>query len=722
MDNNQNNFFNRELSWIEFDYRVLQEGLSKDNPLLERLKFISIFSSNLDEFMMVRVAALVSQAKSHYYNKDVSNLSPTEILESLSKSIAELVDMQYRCFNSDIVPKLEQEGIYFYTAKTLPIEYIDQMKELFLNRYFMVLTPMAIDQSRPFPFLSGSSLNILTKIEKEEEEKDPKKEKDENENPNESGEPNKKKRQFAVIPYPSKERFVPIKSYDGKVRYIYVGELIKLFVGSFFKGYNVVDTCIFRITRDSELSINEEGAEDLLITIENELRKRERGLPIRLEVEANSNEELINYLDEMIDYYKGFCFKLDGPLDLSAFSQIAFMSGFEHLKDTPLPPILPIDIPDDSTIFDVIAKKDRLLNLPYESFDPIVTFIREAAKDPRVLAIKQTLYRTSGDSPIIKALKMAAKNGKQVTVILELKARFDEAQNINWAKQLEQSGCHVIYGLVGLKTHAKIALVVRDEDDGIKRYIHLSTGNYNDKTAKIYTDIGIFTCKNSFGADVSDIFNLLTGYSEPPRWKKLVTAPLDLREFFLKKIEDEINNAEKYGKGLIIAKMNSLVDTKIIEALYKASQANVKIKLIVRGMCCLVPQVKGMSENITVISIVDRFLEHSRIYYFYNNGEENIYLSSADWMERNFDRRIETLFPVEDDDLKKVINDILKITLNDNVKARELDSNGKYSPKKDEKTQVRSQIELYNYFLKKNTKKEPDKKKIKFIPIRKKQQ
>ena len=713
MDNKKSSFLNRELSWVDFNYRVLEEGLSKETPLLERLKFISIFSNNLDEFMMVRVAAVVSQAKSNYYNKDVSNLSSVELLEELSKKILELVDMQYKCLNTDIIPKLEKEGIYFYTAKTLPIEYIDQMRELFLNRYFMILTPMAIDQSRPFPFLGGSNLNILIKIEKEEEEKDNKKD-----GSNNNSETNIKNRQmFAVIPYPSKERFIPINSFDGKLRFIYIGELIKLFIGFFFKGYNVIDTCIFRITRDSELSINEEGAEDLLITIENELRKRERGLPIRLEVEANANEELLNYLDERIDYYKGFCFKLDGPLDLSSFSQIAFMNGFDHLKDTPLPPITPTGIPDNSTIFDIIAKKDRLLILPYESFDPIVTFIREAAKDPKVLAIKQTLYRTSGDSPIIKALKMAAKNGKQVTVVLELKARFDEAQNINWAKQLEQSGCHVIYGLVGLKIHAKLSLVVRDEDDGIKRYIHLSTGNYNDKTAKIYTDIGIFTCKSSFGSDVSDIFNLLTGYSEAPRWKKLVTAPLDLREFFLKKIEIEINNSKKYGKGLIIAKMNSLVDTKIIEALYKASQSNVKIKLIVRGMCCLIPQVERMSDNISVISIVDRFLEHSRIYYFYNNGEENIYLSSADWMERNFDRRIETLFPVEDEDLKKVINDILNITLDDNVKAKELDSNGKYNPKKGDGSPVRSQIEIYNYFLNKNTKKETEKKKFKFIPI-----
>ncbi|OHD24927.1 MAG: hypothetical protein A2086_05020 [Spirochaetes bacterium GWD1_27_9] len=678
-------FFNRELSWIEFNWRVLEEALDKTNPILERLKFLSIFSNNLDEFIMVRISALVSQLKSGYPLKDASGLTAIDVLNKLQKRISELVNLQYECFTNDIQKELEEEGFYFYTVETLPEKYKESLKQLFLKKYFLILTPMAIDRGHPFPFLAGKTLNILLRLE----------------------DPKKNEPLFAVIPYPSKDRFIAIPGDETNQKYIYVGELIKLFANYFFKGYNILKSCIFRITRDAELSIDEEGAEDLLSAIEDQLKKREKGSAIRLEVEADADEELLDFLFQNIEYYDGFCFKIKGPIDLSSFSQIVFMKGFEKLKDAPSAPVLSKEFLDvKESIFEIISRKDRLLNLPFESFDPVVRFIEEASCDPKVLAIKQTLYRTSGDSPIVKALKKAAENGKQVTVVVELKARFDEAQNINWAKQLEQVGCHVIYGIVGLKIHCKVALVVRDEEDGIKRYIHLSTGNYNDKTAKIYTDISLFTAKKTFGKDASAIFNLLTGYSEPPRWQKLVSAPLDLRNFFLEKIEMEKNNVKNGGKGKIIAKMNSLVDTKVIEALYDASKAGVQIQLIIRGMCCLKPNVSNLSENISVISIVDKFLEHSRIYYFYNGGNENIYVASADWMERNFDRRIELLFPIEDEDLKKEILTILKISLSDNVKARILQSDGRYTRKKPDSDKIiRSQVEFYHYLAEKNIEK-----------------
>lgn len=692
--------FNRELSWIEFNYRVLEEALDKTNPLLERLKFISIFSNNLDEFIMVRVAGLVSQVRSGYPLKDSSGIYPEECLKIISSRLHELIKIQYDCFNNQIIKELEKNNIFIYNKDTIPEIYIQNLREKFVKKYFLMLTPMAIDQSHPFPFIQGKTLNLLIKLE----------------------DTKKGEFQYAIIPIPGKDRFVEIDDFGNKEnepnckKVIFIGELIKLFAVYFFRGYKIIDSSIFRITRDAELEIDEEGSEDLLSTMEVELKKRDRREPIRIEIEENADSDILDLLKKNVDFYNGFFFKITGPVDLSSFMQIALMKGFDNLKDKPLIPVLSKDFSDpDENIFEIISKKDRMINLPYESFDPVIRFIETAANDPKVLAIKQTLYRTSGDSPIISALKKAAENGKQVTVVVELKARFDEAQNISWAKQLEEVGCHVIYGLMGLKIHSKIALVVRDEEDGIKRYIHLSTGNYNDKTAKIYTDVGIFTSRYAFGRDASDIFNVLTGYSEPPRWKKLVTAPLELRDFFLELINLEINNVHNGGEGKIIAKMNSLVDTKLIEALYNASKAGVKIDLIVRGMCCLIPGKKDLSENIKVISIVDRFLEHSRVFYFYNAGNEDIFIASADWMERNFDKRIEILFPIEDKDIKKEIMSVMKLTLSDNVKSRILESDGNYKKIKSEKSKiVQSQIEQYNYFKNKNI--NHNKNDIKFIP------
>ncbi len=674
--------FNRELSWLEFNYRVLEEALDKSNPLLERLKFISIFTSNLDEFFMVRISGIISQVRSGLSITLPSGDTPGELLNKLKERILSLVKEQHECFTNEILPELKNEGFEFYTAKTLPKIYIDQLKELFMNKHFLILTPMAIDPAHPFPFLSGKLLNLLIKLEG----------------------PDASQPLFAVIPLPSKNRFVPVVTGNKEQKYILIEEYVKLFADTLFKGYNILNTCTFRITRDAEISLDEDDV-NLLSAVESGLKQRDRGYPIRLEVENTNDKELIDFLYQNIQFVKGFDFNIDGFLDLSSFFPIALTPGYEHIKGQNLPPSTSIIFKDQKKdIFSTISKQDIMLFHPFESFDPVVNFIDTAAEDPQVLAIKMTLYRTSGDSPIISALKKAADNGKQVTVIVEVRARFDEAQNITWAKQLEQSGCHVTYGVVGLKTHSKIALVVRDEEEAIKRYIHLSTGNYNDKTARIYTDIGLFTARKSFGMDVSAVFNLLTGYSAPPRWKKIVTAPLDLRTFFYERINIEKEHALSGGKAKIVAKMNALIDMEMINALYEASKAGVDIYLIIRGMCRLKPGLKGISENIKVISIVDQFLEHSRIFYFYNAGEENIYCSSADWMERNLDKRVEILFPIESEPLKNEVKSVLKIIQKDNQKARVLKQDGKYYKVdlKENEAKVRSQRELYNYFYRKN--------------------
>lgn len=690
-------YHNRELSWLEFNYRVLEEALDKSNPLLERLKFISIFSSNLDEFFMVRLSGLISQSKPEYASlKLPSGDSAEEIVTSLKSRISKLVKQQYDCFNNDILPNLEKEGFHFYTSQNLPEKYIPALKDLFSAKYSLMLTPMAIDPAHPFPFITGKTLNLLVRLFSDKQPNVP---------------------LYAIIPIPTATpRFLRLDSADSAA-FIYFEEAVKLFSAQLFAGYNIDKSCLFRITRDAEIAVDEEDS-NLLTAIEMGLKLRERGYPIRLEVEKNADEDLLLFLQRNNMFCEGFDFKINGPLDLADFMEIACIDGYRNLKSEPLPPIVNIAFQDNKTsIFDIIRKEDHLLFLPFESFDPVIRFISEAASDKKVLAIKMTLYRTSGDSPIIRALKNAAENGKQVTVVVELKARFDEARNITWAKQLEQAGCHVVYGVVGLKTHGKIALIVRDEEDGINRYVHLSTGNYNDKTAKIYTDIGLFTAKKKFGSDASAIFNLLTGYSDPPRWKKLVTAPLDLRNFFLEKINRETQNARNGGKGKIIAKMNALIDTKTIDALYEASCAGVEIILIVRGMCRLKAGIPGLSENITVRSIVDVFLEHSRIFWFHNQGNDELFLASADWMERNLDKRVEILFPVDDPKLVDEVKKVLEIILNDNEKTRLLQPDGTYKHIKKEKNDAahRSQPELYDFFKKRNLANK-EKEKIRFVP------
>ncbi|OGK10652.1 MAG: hypothetical protein A2W80_01820 [Candidatus Riflebacteria bacterium GWC2_50_8] len=671
-------YLNRELSWLEFNARVLEQAAPKDTPLLERLKFVSIFSSNLDEFFMVRVAGVMSQIRLDYREKYLSGHRPEEIFDLLNKRIRKLVDYEYKLLNKDILPALQNEGVFFYTAANLPEAFAIDIREKFLKKFLMILTPMAVDQARPFPFIPGKTLNILAELSSPEHDQP----------------------LYAVVPVPGRERFYEISPNN----YIYSEELVRIFLKDLFEGYTLEKSCVFRIIRDAELSFDEEEARDLLTAIESELRTRDRGYPVRLEVQKNASAELVAFLHERFELADNLTYYTEGPLNAAAFMEFYGMYDNVKLRDVRIVPVMPIEFAGRQSTFAIIAAGDRILNLPYESFSPVEKFVEEASKDPSVLAIKQTLYRTSGNSPIIRSLKRAAQNGKQVTVVVELKARFDEAQNISWAKQLEDSGCHVSYGLVGLKTHCKMTLVVREETRGIKRYVHLSTGNYNDKTARLYTDIGFFSCKNSFAADIAGVFNYLTGYCEPPRRKKIISAPFDLRQFLLDKIAQETRNAQTGLRAEIVAKMNSLVDLDLINALYDASGAGVKITLIVRGICCLNPGVLKQSENIRVFSIIDRFLEHSRIFYFYNNKNHELYLSSADWMMRNLDRRVEILFPVEDDALKKEILHHIEIQRSDNTTLWEMLRDGEYRRCRPGKSdRIHSQLAIAEYESEKNT-------------------
>lgn len=650
-------YINRELSWLEFNDRVLKEAKDKNNPLLERLKFLSIVSTNLDEFFMVRVASLKDQVNAGFNKKDPAGLTPKQQLKEISLRVHPMVYEQYNALNRGLLPKLKKNGLYIKAFQEL-----DKNQKSFIQRYFIeniypTLTPMAVDIGRPFPLILSKSLNIGVLLATR----------------------SKEKLVFATVQVPSLlPRLIKIPGNEGVGTYILLEELIKAHIHYLFEGQRVVAAYPYRITRNADLTIEEEEAEDLLIEIEKSLQKRKWAAAVRLEVEQNTDGRLVEILKNALEIHYRDIYYINGPIDLSFVRTIYSLPGFEHLKYIKNTSAIPYDFAAGEDIFEVIGKKDILLHHPYESFEPVVAFINRAAKDPKVLAIKQTLYRVSGDSPIVRALTEAAVMGKQVTVLVELKARFDEEINIQWAKQLEQAGCHVIYGLTGLKTHCKLTLVVRQLEKGICRYVHLGTGNYNDITAQIYTDISLFTCHPQFGADASAIFNMLSGYSQGPVLYQWTIAPLDLRKKFLHLIEREIKYAKMGLDAKIIAKMNSLVDTEIIEALYSASNAGVQIYLIVRGICCLRPGIKGVSENIKVRSIVGRFLEHSRIFYFFNNGGEEVFLSSADWMPRNLDRRVELLFPVRQPSLRERIIHMLHVELVDNVKARILNSDGVY--------------------------------------------
>ena len=654
------NYWNRELSWILFNKRVLNEARDKQNLLFERLKFLSITASNLDEFFMVRVASLKDMVNAEYTKKDIAGLTPKQQLEKVNEATHELVNLQYSTYNRSLYPLLMQQGLKVISRhEELTKEQAEYVDTYFQESVYPVLTPMAVDSSRPFPLIRNKTLNIGALISNRKKEK--------------------KELEFATVQVPGVlPRVIEIPSKDNTRNVILLEEIIERNIGKLFLNYDIVCTYPFRIMRNADLSIEEDEAEDLLKEIEKQIKKRQWGQVIRLEVEAGVDKKLLKVLKEELDVEEEDIYQIDGPLDLTVLMKIYGLDGFEHLKISKHIPQPVPEISEGDNIFEKIQKQDIFMHHPYQTFAPVVDFIRQAAKDSEVLAIKQTLYRVSGNSPIIAALAQAAENGKQVTVLVELKARFDEENNIVWARKLEQAGCHVIYGLVGLKTHSKITLVVRKEEDGIRRYVHLGTGNYNDATAKLYTDVGLFTCKESFGEDATAVFNMLSGYSEPLSWNKLAVAPLWLKDKFLYWINREKKYAENGEPARIIAKMNSLCDKDIIAALYEAGEAGVQIDLIVRGICCLKVGIPEISENIRVRSIVGQFLEHSRIFYFENGGNSEIYCGSADWMPRNLERRVEILFPIEDDNLKEKAYHILEGELRDTIKASIMLADGTY--------------------------------------------
>ena len=653
-------FTNRELSWLAFNKRVLSEAKDNHLPLMERLKFLSITASNLDEFFMVRVASLKDQVNAGYTKKDIAGMTSKEQIDAILKETHKFTTAQYNTYNRSFLPSLKKNGLKIVTEfEKLTEEQADYVDNYFQKEVFPVLTPMAVDSSRPFPLIRNRSLNIGALLM------------------------DKKKKgtiDFATVQVPSVlPRVVTIPTDgDNCTTVILLEQIIEKNIQKLFLNYRVLCQAPFRVMRNADLSIDEDEAADLLIEIEKQLKKRQWGEAIRLEVEDNIDKRLLKTLRKELNLSEDAIFKINGPLDLTFLMKVYDIEGFDHLKEPKYTPQQPKMLDASRDLFEQIREHDILLHHPYETFDPVVNFVKKAASDPNVLAIKQTLYRVSSHSPIIASLAQAAENGKQVSVLVELKARFDEENNIVWAKKLEKAGCHVIYGLVGLKTHSKITLVVRKEEDGIRRYVHLGTGNYNDSTAKLYTAMGMFTSKTRYGEDATAVFNMLSGYSEPLVWNKLSLAPLWLRGKFLSLIEREKEHAKNGRPARIIAKMNSLCDPGIIEALYDASEAGVEIDLIVRGICCLRAGIKGLSEHIRVRSIVGTFLEHSRIFYFENNGNAEYYMGSADWMPRNLDKRVEILFPVEDPILQEEIYHILHMQLSDTKKAHLLMPDGHY--------------------------------------------
>ena len=653
-------YTNRELSWVLFNNRVLNEARDKSIPLFERLKFLSITASNLDEFFMIRVASLKDMVAVNYDKPDIAGMTPQEQLSQLNQATHELVGLQYSTYTRSLLPLLEKNGLHVIQAhEDLTREEAEYVDRYFKDNVYPVLTPMAVDSSRPFPLIRNKSLNLGALVQKKGEDAE---------------------LEFATVQVPSVlPRIVEIPVESGcKRRVILLEEIIEKNIEKLFLNYHIVCVHPFRIMRNADLTIEEDEAADLLKEIEKQLKKRQWGQAIRLEVEAGIDGRLLEVIEKELNIPEEDIYQIAGPLDLTFLMKMYGMEGFDHLKKPSYTPQPVPEMEGEGSIFEKIQKGDILLFHPYQTFTPVVEFIKQAARDPQVLAIKQTLYRVSGNSPIIAALAQAAENGKQVSVLVELKARFDEENNIVWAKMLEKAGCHVIYGLVGLKTHSKITLVVRKEEEGIARYVHLGTGNYNDATAKLYTDMGLLTCSEAIGEDATAVFNMLSGYSEPLNWNKLALAPLWLKDKFLFLIRRETENARRGRKGKIVAKVNSLCDRDIIAALYEASAAGVKIHLIVRGICCLRVGIPGVSENIKVRSIVGNFLEHSRIFYFENDGEPEIYMGSADWMPRNLERRVEILFPVEKEELKQRIMHILDVQLRDTVKANILTRENTY--------------------------------------------
>lgn len=658
----QAQFINRELSWLEFNQRVLDQALDPATPLLERLKFFCITSSNLDEFFEVRVAGIKQQIEAEVSERSIDGLTPSETFRAINKRTSRLVEDQYRCWREELRPLLEKSGISFLQMAELSPAQLQRVQDYYFAEIRPVLTPLAIDPAHPFPQLSNKSLNIIVQLEVAF-----------------SGQP---LRHLAVVQVPNVlPRLVEVSSKEARREYVFLEHLLGNFLADLFPGTTILGYWHFRITRNSELYIEEEEASNLLKAVENELHNRRKGDAVRLEVDSNCPVEIRNALLGTFRLAAHDLYLMDGPLNPS---RLMILYEGDHLPELRDPPFLSHRkvLPDNATsMFEMIKEGDVLLHHPYESFEMVVQFLEQAAADPNVLAIKQTLYRTGGDRRIVGALMDAVRKDKQVTVIVELRARFDEANNIQWARELEQAGVQVVYGLVGYKIHAKLCLVVRREASGIHRYLHLGTGNYNPTTARIYTDLSLLTCKKNFGEDATNLFNLLTGICRFQPMRRLIVAPFELHQRILNLIKREEENAKKGIPARIIAKMNSLVDDNVIEGLYKASEAGVKIDLIVRGICCLKAGVPGLSSNITVRSIVDRFLEHSRVFYFENGCQPEVFVSSADWMSRNFYRRIEVAFPIEDGKVQdRLINEVLAITLADNAKTRMLTPSGEYQP------------------------------------------
>ena len=673
------NFINRELSWLEFNRRVLEEAQDPTQPLIERVKFLSIFSSNLDEFFEIRVAGIKQQIESETSDVGPDGLSPTETFNNIQRMVRELVAAQYSLWNEELLPLLAKNGIRIPKMTELSARRAAWAQKYFQQEVFPMLTPLAVDASHPFPQLLNKSHNLLIRAKTQR-----------------GGE-----RLHAIVQVPRVlPRLIAMpRSKGGDDEpwvYIYLASLIKQHIGELFPGLILDGVHAFRVTRNSDLYIDEEEAENLLRTIEQELRRSSRGNAVRLEIEADCPKDFRDLLLKFFNLTEADVYKLDGPLSMTHLTPLVTNDAFANLRDRPFQPARDPALPPHVNIFEVMRRQDVLLHHPYESFDPVVELIEEAAQDPQVLAIKITLYRTSGDSPIVQALMNAAAAGKQVTALVELRARFDEAANIQWARQLEEAGAHVVYGVVGLKTHCKALLIVRRDADRLRHYVHLGTGNYHPRTARIYTDFSLFTCEPQLTEEVSVVFNTLTGLAGYPGLKKLLVAPFDLHKRLIGKIERERDHALVGKPARIIAKLNHLVDQETIEKLYEASCANVTIDLIVRGICCLRPKIPGLSENIRVFSIVGRFLEHSRIYCFENAGQREVFLSSADWMPRNFFRRVEVAFPLENAILRdEIVNEVLPNLLNDRVKARELQPDGSYRRLKPEGKEPRAQAQWH---------------------------
>lgn len=657
-------YINRDLSWIEFNRRVLEEAEDAATPLLERFQFLSIVSSNLDEFMSVRVAGLKDQLKAGFNKPDFTGYTPHGLIRRILKRTKQMVRSQYKTYR-ELLRSLAKEGTVLVGWGEIGEEQRKAMTQYFQDIVFPVLTPMAVDSSRPFPLLHSKELYLAVVLRPS------------------AGEERSAEQQFcAIVQVPSilpRTIRVPGRKNARRMTYLLLEDLIKEQIGQLFSGYETEAVHAFRVTRNSDLALNEEGAEDLLQEIEKELRRRRRGFPVRLEIEKGMHAHARELLMDELDILEEEIFEIDGPVGLGFLSTfVGSLPNYEHLRYTPIEPIYPAEFEEAEDMLSVLRERDVLVYHPYESFEAVNDFICEAAEDPDVLAIKMTLYRVSVNSVLLQALVSAAESGKQVTVVVELKARFDEERNIAWARQLEKAGCHVVYGLVGLKTHAKITLVVRREQDTLRRYVHVGTGNYNENTARLYTDVGLFTCHPDIGADASALFNEMTGYSTPHDWRAFAVAPAGLKPKLFDLIDREIAHARAGRPARITAKINSLSNQSMIDKLYEASREGVSINLIVRGVCCLRPGVKGLSENVRVVSIVDRFLEHSRILAVANGGEEEVFISSADWMTRNLSRRVELLCPVYDRGLRQMLINLLQMNVEDNVKARELQEGGSY--------------------------------------------